>query len=95
MRLRMLIQFLKLSYRVSASLVVMFPIILNVILKGNMVASLLYIPIISLTLAVFFIHVDKQFVELLTDFFDKKNQSKPTELGANKACNKTIESQLL
>lgn len=77
----MLIQSIILAYRLSASVVVILPTLINVIFIGNIVTSLLYVPILSLILAIFFIHVDRQFTELLTTLFTNNEQC----ISANKA----------
>ena len=56
----MLLSFIKYSYRILATLVVVLPIALNVINPSSIVSSLIYIPLLSLALAVFFIYFDKQ-----------------------------------
>jgi hypothetical protein len=56
----MLLLFIKYSYRVLATLVVALPITLNVIYPSSIVSSLIYIPLLSLALAVIFIYVEKQ-----------------------------------
>lgn len=55
-----------LSYRLLAISVLIIPVIINIILKGDIVVSLLYLPLLSLILSLLFIHVDQQ----LCHFFD-------------------------
>ena len=58
----MLLTLITYSYRVLAILVTILPIILNVIYPSSIVSSLLYIPLFSLALAVFFVYLEKQLL---------------------------------
>ena len=49
-----------LSYRLLAISVLIIPVIINIIFKGDIVVSLLYLPLLSLILSLLFIHVDQQ-----------------------------------
>jgi phosphate/sulfate permease len=58
----MLLSFIKYSYRLLSTLVVLLPIVLNVIYPSSIVSSLIYVPLLSLTLAVFFVYLEKQLL---------------------------------
>lgn len=56
----MLLSIIKYLYRGLSTLIVFIPITLNVIYPSSIVSSLIYIPLLSLTLTLFFIYFEKQ-----------------------------------
>jgi len=70
----MFIPLIKSFYRTLATTVTLLPIILNVYFVGDMVTSLLYIPLLTLALAILFVYFDKRLNELLAPLKQSKVQ---------------------
>ena len=70
----MFIQLIKSVYRILATVVTLLPISLNVVFAGDMLTSLLYIPLLTLALAILFVYFDKQLNELLAPLKQSKVQ---------------------
>lgn len=62
-------------YRTIAILAVALPISLNIIFQGDVITSILYVPLTSLLLSSMFIFLDKRLVELLTLFEKASSRS--------------------
>lgn len=56
----MLLIFIKYIYRALSALVVILPITLNVIYPSSIIHSIIYVPVLSFSLTVFFIYFEKQ-----------------------------------
>ncbi|GAA6206239.1 hypothetical protein NBRC116600_30370 [Thalassotalea sp. SU-HH00458] len=59
----MLLSMIKYLYRVLSTLIVFIPITLNVMYPSSIINSLLYIPVLSLSLALLFIYFEKQITQ--------------------------------
>jgi hypothetical protein len=53
------------SYRVLATMVAISPVVINVILKGDIIMSFLYVPFVSLGFSIIAIYFDRKLVEHL------------------------------
>ncbi len=73
----MILTFIKYLYRILATIVVSMPIILNILNPSDILNSLLYTPLLSLGLAIFFAYFDNQiiiFLELLNNYLTLCNK---------------------
>ncbi len=61
-------------YRAMAILIVVSPIVLNVVLVGDFVMSLLYAPLVSLTLAVIAVTIDSKLAKAMASQNSKVTQ---------------------
>lgn len=61
----MLSQVIMVFYRILAIIVILTPIVLNIMNKGDIVYSLLYLPLLTLLLTIFFIYVDQKLEQAL------------------------------
>ena len=61
----MLINLIIYFYRFISVIFVLVPITLNVLFPSGIIESILYIPLISLSLSIFFIYFDKQLLNFL------------------------------
>jgi len=68
----MFIQLIKSVYRILATVVTLLPISLNVVFAGDMLTSLLYIPLLTLASSILFVYFDKRLIELLASLKQNK-----------------------
>ena len=72
----MIIKLTILFYRFISITLVMTPMLLNVMFPSTVVASLLFVPLLMLSLSLLFVYLDKQLNEMLTVFTKKFGQHK-------------------
>lgn len=68
----MLIRAIMTFYRILAITMILTPMVLNIINEGEIIYSLLYLPLLLLALTVFFIFVDKKLEQKLSILFHHK-----------------------
>ena len=61
----MLSQVIMVFYRILAISLILTPIVLNIMNKGDIVYSLLYLPLLTLMLTIFFIFIDQKLERCL------------------------------
>jgi hypothetical protein len=64
-----------LLYRGLAVIAVLSPVIINIILKGDITISLIYSPLLSLSLTILFIYADKKVQQLAGVLINKMGLS--------------------
>jgi phosphate/sulfate permease len=72
----MFIQAILYSYRAIALLITSIPMIINVVFIGDIVTSLIYVPLISIFIATLSIYLDKKLSLALQDFCQQIKRDK-------------------
>ncbi|KPH63776.1 hypothetical protein AMS58_02690 [Pseudoalteromonas porphyrae] len=62
----MLNKALLICYRIIATVIILMPLILNVVMRGDVVASFIYVPLLALVLLLIAVYCDDKLVRFIT-----------------------------
>ena len=74
----MLLNLLRTLYRVTASILVFVPIFINLLVQGDIMTSVLYVPLGCVVLSIVFIHIDGRLTLLLRQSASKRVEKQST-----------------